>query len=91
MSNIFQGQTMLRFKIDTGLDLSSATVKKILWQDPAYNTGSWDVTTQLVYDIQTIDITTSGPWKLQAYVEIAGKKGYGEIVTENFKAPLKNM
>lgn len=91
MSDKFTGQSLLQLRYDTGLDLTSATVKKILYVKPDGTQGSWVATTNstsLVYDLLATDIDQSGNWKLQTYVEIGGKKGYGDIIIENFKSNL---
>ena len=87
MSQVFNTQTMLQLKLDTGINISAATVKKILYKKPG-NTGSgeWTVSTidgtNLVYDVQLTDITAPGEWQFQAFVTVGGKDGYGKIVKQ---------
>ncbi len=94
MSQVFNGQSLLQLKLDTGITISGATSKKILWQDPVGGSGEWVVTeidgSSLVYDVQAGDITVPGDWKLQSRVEIGGKVGFGAIVKQNFKAVLNS-
>lgn len=84
MNNIYTGQTLLTIKLETDLDVSLASEKKILYTKPDGTKGSWtatiDGTTAIKYDVLTNDISLSGIWKLQAYVVIAGKIGYGDVV-----------
>lgn len=92
MAQVFIKQSLLRLKLDTGISLTDATVKKILWKNPVNGKGSWNVITvegtSLVYDVTVDDITIPGNWELQSYVEIGGKKGYGDIVIQNFTRNL---
>jgi hypothetical protein len=92
MSDVFEGQSLLQIKLDTGISLTGTTVKKILFKKPNGEHGEWVVNTtegtKLVYDVSDTDIEIAGNWQLQSYVEIAGKKGYGTIVTQNFKQSL---
>lgn len=94
MNQYFNGQSMLQIKLDTGLVLTDATEKKILWQDPNGASGEWVVTvtegTKLVYNVGETDIAVPGNWKLQAYVMIGGNKGYGQVVIQNFKSILNS-
>jgi hypothetical protein len=89
---VFNGQSLLQLKFDTGLNLAAATVLKILFERPDGTAGFWAVTvidgTKLVYNVLETDINIAGNWQLQSYVEIAGKKGYGKIVTQNFKQSI---
>ena len=92
MSQVFNGQSMLQLKLDTGISLVGATTMKILYTDPNSVDGEWTVVstdgTKLVYNVLETDITVAGTWQMQAYVEIGGLIGYGDIVTQKFTAPL---
>lgn len=91
MSDVFEGQTILQLKLDTKIDLSNATVLKILWKRPDKITGATAVTAVegsiMVLDLSTINITP-GKWEFQAYAEIGGKKAFGDIVSRIFKEKL---
>jgi len=92
MSHVFKQQGLLTIKLDTGYDLSLATVHKIFYQKPDKTTGEWTATvngTELVYEVQNTDIDQKGTWKFQSYIEAGGRKGYGEIVSHNFLNPIK--
>ncbi len=95
MSQVFNGQSMLQLKLDTGISLAGATVMKILYRDPNGTTGEWEVVStdgmKLVYNVGETDITVPGKWSMQAYVEIGGLVGYGDIVTQTFTANLNEV
>ena len=92
MSQVFNGQSMLQLKLDTGISLVGAISMKILWRDPDGLEGEWTVVstdgTKLVYNVLETDITVPGKWSMQAYVELGGLKGYGDIVTQTFSSIL---
>lgn len=82
---------VITLTLDTGIDIAAATVKKILYKSPSGAVGSWDATsvgTSLTYTVSNTDIDIPGVWQFQTYVEIAGKKGYGEVVNEAFAQTL---
>lgn len=91
---IYTGQTLLTLKLNTGLDISAATVKRLLYKKPSGTVGYWaadsiEANTTLVYSIQTGNINEAGKWSIQAYVELAGKKGYGHPITLQVNEPLQ--
>lgn len=88
---LYKNQSVITITLDTGVDTTAATVKKILYEKPNKVKGEWTATsstTFLSYDVANNDIDIAGLWKFQAYLEIGGKKSYGAIVTENFDTPL---
>lgn len=90
MSN-FITSGIITLRLDTQIDISAATVKKILYKKPSGVTGGWDATadgTALIYDINNTDIDIPGVWQFQTYVEIGGNKGFGEVVEQVFMKPL---
>jgi hypothetical protein len=93
MSNVFKGQTLLTVKLETGLDISLASVRQILFKKPDGTKGAWiasaDGLTKLSYDVSTNDIDQVGIWKMQAFVTISGKDGFGDTVEINFKDNIK--
>ena len=93
MPQIFNGQSLLQLKFNCGTNITTATVKKILWQNPNGTRGEWTVssidgTNILVYNVDVEDIIIAGVWTMQAYVEIGGLKGYGQIVSQAFTSNL---
>ncbi len=90
--SIFTEQGYSTITLETGVDCTSATVKRILWKNPVGTTGYFTATlsgtTALTYQATDADWNVSGEWKFQAYVEIGGLNAYGEIVYETIKAHL---
>lgn len=100
MSTLFKGQSLFEIKLDTGIDISTATEKKVLYKRPDGTLGEWVSTavqsnptgppnTIMVYQLADGDINMAGNWQFQSYVVIGGKAGYGSIVTENVGVTLK--
>lgn len=90
--SLFNTQSVLTITLDTGTDTTLAAVKKILYEKPSKVKGEWTATgstTFLSYVVVNGDIDVPGLWKFQAYLEIGGKKLFGDIVTENFDIPLQ--
>jgi hypothetical protein len=73
------------------MDTTSADVTLILYVKPDRTQGTWTaipVSNTLVYYFSNGDIDQSGNWQFQAYLEIGGRKTYGDIVTKTFVDPL---
>jgi hypothetical protein len=92
MSNVFKNQGYFNLLLDTDIDLSSATVTRILYKNPrgasGYFTATVTATTKLSYQFTNADFAYSGEWQFQAYVEIGGLKAYGDIVYQTISNPL---
>lgn len=90
--SVFQNQGLLALKLDTGQDVSSASVRRILYKKPDGSSGYWTAslegTTVLVYNMLNTDLDQYGVWTFQSFVTIAGKDGYGEYVQKEIKAKL---
>jgi hypothetical protein len=90
--SIFTDQGYSTITLETGVDCTSATVKRILWKNPNGTTGYFTATvtntTALTYQATDTDWTVSGEWQFQAYVEIGGLNAYGDIVYQTIKAHL---
>jgi hypothetical protein len=83
MGKIYVGQSALTFKLDTEIDLSSASDTRIYYKKPSGSTGYWDATTtettKLKYEVEdTSKLDEAGVWAFWGYAEIAGKIIYGE-------------
>ena len=84
MSTVFVGDVGTVIKLDTGTDLSTATVLKIKVKKPNGTTLEWTATQDasnpkvMTYTIQAGDLDQSGTWKLQAYVEFPSWQGHGQ-------------
>ena len=76
MSQIFVGQTALKFILDTGIDLTNAMQVKIKFRRPDGTTGEWNAEIEpppsngrISYTIQTPgDLNIAGNWQLWAFV-----------------------
>ena len=89
--SLFKGQSYLTITLDCGTTVAAATVARILYEKPDGTKGYWTATatgTELSYTLVNGNIDQSGVWKLQAYVEIGGKKAYGEITTKIINEPI---
>ncbi len=90
--SIFIDQGYATITLDTGIDISAASVKRILYKDPRGTTGYFEATvvstTKLQYQATNTSFAYSGEWRFQAYVELGGLKAYGDIVYETIKAHL---
>lgn len=87
MSAIFREQSLFVLKLDTAINVTAATEKKILYKKPDGTKGAWAATsieanTILCYQLNANDIDQVGNWEFQSFVIIGGKDGYGLIVTE---------
>ena len=87
MSNtIYQGQSDVVITLDTGLDMTGATVHKILYHKPDGSKGQFATTvstTNLIYTASAGDFAMAGTWLLQAFSTIAGLDNYGDPVQLN--------
>ena len=79
----------LQLKIDTGVDLTSATLLRIDYMKPNGTTAVFDTgitvenLTTLVYNIPKNTLSLTGKWSLYAYVEDGAQCWYGELTTFN--------
>lgn len=75
-----------KIKLDAGCDISSATVVKILYSKPGKPRveGAWvailEDTNYAYYITKAGDLSISGDWQIQLYVESPAWTGYGETV-----------
>lgn len=81
---IFNTQDLIDIVLDTGQDLTSATVTNIKYIKPDGTSGTWTGvsydTTKVKYEVQSGDLDDIGLWTLQAIVTIGGRTGYGDLV-----------
>lgn len=70
--------------LDTEIDITGASIKKILYQKPDGNEGSWTATdrddTKLVVDVTDTINDQAKDWYFRSYIEEGGKKHTGEKV-----------
>ncbi len=83
MTKIFAGDTGTEIILDCGTDISTGTLLRIEAKKPSGVKVNWaavlDGTTRIRYVVQSGDLDTAGRWSLQAYIEMPGWKGRGEI------------
>jgi hypothetical protein len=90
---LFKTQSLLIITLDTGIDITTASVRKILFQRPDGTKSFWNATlsgtTKVSYSLILADaIPTAGKWKFQAFVTLNGLDGFGDIVDYEFKNNL---
>ena len=83
MPKIYIGQSALTFKLDTFVDLSTASDIEIKYKKPDGTAGSWTgtvtETTKIKYDVAGATILDqAGFWILWATATFAGKTAIGE-------------
>jgi hypothetical protein len=75
------------------INLTSASQRLILWEDPYKNKGSFagalEGTTQVKYVTTTTDIETPGDWKMQIKATIATNVFYGAVAILHFEDILE--
>lgn len=85
---IFKGDIGVKITVDTVIDVSSATVKKIFYRKPDGTSGYWTGTleadnTHLSFTTTVLtDLDVVGMWTCQSYVEMPGFSGFGEVTLE---------
>lgn len=88
----FKKQTNRQIILETGIDLTSATVIKILFIKPNLTKGTWGAslsgTTKMVFNATSGEVDMAGWWQFQSYAVIGGLTNYGEVVRQYFESPL---
>lgn len=90
---LFKQQSLLIITLDTGVDISTASIRRILYEKPNGTRGFWPAnlsgTTKVSYSLAYADaISHAGKWKFQAFVTLNGLDGFGDIVEYDFKNNL---
>lgn len=91
--SLFRTETLKPIILETEYeDLASAEVTRILYQKPGSATvGYWQASVSgydLIYQPEEGDLDIVGQWTFQAYIEVAGKPGYGSKVTYQVQKPI---
>lgn len=90
--SIFTNQGYLSITLDTGITITGATVKRILYTKPdgtsGYFTASASGTTALTYQFGNDDLDIAGRWRFQTFVTIGGLDAWGEIYTHRVSTPI---
>lgn len=85
MSKIYVGDIGTEFIIDTGSDLSTATITNILVEKPDKTITTWsgvvDGLTSIKYLTVDGDMDQAGKYKCQVIVSLPGWSGSGETFT----------
>lgn len=89
---MFVGDIGTEISLDCGMDISAATVRRIIVKKPNDDVVSWDAVldgeSSIKYIAQPGDIDMAGEWQIQAYIEMPGWNGRGEIVYLDVKEAL---
>lgn len=90
--SIFQGQGYLDIILDTGIDLSGASIVKVLFKKPDGTLGEWTgevyEDTKVKYEFADEDLDMEGSWRFEAYALIDNRSAYGDIIIKQVKQPL---
>ena len=92
MSVVFVGDIGAEIILDCGTAVTTSTVRNILARSPRGVKKTWaaavDGTNSIKYVTQAGDLDQSGDWLLQAYVELPGWSGHGDVTTLTVKPTL---
>ena len=93
MTAVFAGDIGTEFILDCGVDISTATVRKIIVRKPVTGervewTAIAEGTTAIKYTTILGDISTAGIMTVQAYIEMPTWKGYGSKVNVTINSPI---
>lgn len=91
MTKVYVGDTGTEIALDCGVDVSSATVRKILVKKPGATSAiEWAAVADGTNGIKRVavvgDLDVAGTYYLQAYIEMPGWSGRGEMATLEVKA-----
>lgn len=92
MTTVFVGDEGTEVVLDCGTNVSTATVRSIVVRKPDGTKVTWGAVAEgansVRYVTVTGDIDMAGNWKLQAYIEMPGWKGFGDVSTLTVSSPL---
>lgn len=84
MKTLFIGDTGTEIVLDCGIDVSSATARKIIARKPSGTRVEWTAaaegSTSIKYVTQADDLNVAGEWALQAHIEMPDWIGSGDVV-----------
>lgn len=82
---IRKGDVGTLIRVDIGVDITDATVKRLIYVKPNGVAGIWAGTIAdsnfITYITKAGDISLPGLWKLQSYIETPSGKWYGDLAT----------
>jgi hypothetical protein len=91
MSKSFLPDVGTALRLNTGVDLSSASTLQIKYKKPDGELGVWSATvystTYAQYILQSGDIDQNGLWTFQVYTVLPSWSGYGEVFKKPFYIP----
>jgi len=92
MGKIYVGQSALTLKLDTEVDLDTATSPRIYYLKPSGTTGYWTgtvtETTKIQYEVaDTLQLDETGLWTFWAYALFDTKVIYGEAAEKFVFSP----
>ena len=96
MGNVYNGQSLLKIELDTKVNVSTATTKRIKYTKPSGTEGTADGyytalldadNTTLYYEFQSGDIDEAGIWTFWPYVVIGGRVADGDRIKKKFYVP----
>jgi hypothetical protein len=97
----FKGQSLLEISLETGYDLTTVDVKKILFKKPSEAEGEYTtnitavagenpaVLSKVKYEFQAGDIDEDGTWEFRSYIEVAGRTAEGQPFKVLFGESIK--
>lgn len=87
MADVFVGDVGTEIVLDCGINVSSATVRKIIVKTPSGVRREWtavaDGTNSIKRTTLAGDLDMPGEWVLQAYVEMTAWQGHGSKAVLN--------
>lgn len=90
MGKVYNGQSKLKIRLDSKVDVSGATTKRIKYSKPGGTTGYFNASVEadnqtIYYAFQDGDIDESGVWTFWPYVVFSdGRDAPGESVEIKF-------
>lgn len=86
MSSVFVGDVGTELVVDCGVDVSTATVRKLLVRKPSGQEVEWvaaagPTITTIKYVVQAGDLNVNGYYAVQSYISMPGWSGRGTKAT----------
>ncbi len=94
MSNLKVGTIGAKITVDCSIDITVATVRKIIYKKPDGTSGEWtaaeESSTSISYTTDSADdLDQAGTWYFESYVEKAGFTGYGTRTSSTIDPHIK--
>lgn len=92
MTQVFTGDIGTEIVLDCGTALATATIRQIRARGPKGSrktfTAALESPNSIVYSLLSGDLDQPGVWKLQAYIEMPGWKGFGAVAEITVAEPV---